>query len=134
MMYNLFNLYMDDVRPCPVGWTVARTIDHAKELLKSGFVDACSLDHDMGACEECHAAGFDIGDMETPWTTFMYWCPHAMDGTKLVRWMAETGNWPKQKPVVHSSNPQGWARMRGLIDTYFGQPPLGPMFPYGEQA
>lgn len=118
---------MDDVRPCPVGWTVARTVEEAQRLLSTG-VDRCSLDHDMGACESCIAKGEHVGDMATPETTFMNWCPHAMDGTKLVRWMVETGTWPTQKPVVHSANPNGSDRMRSLIDKFFGDPAHGPMF------
>lgn len=97
-------------------------------MLEAGMVDRCSLDHDMGACDACKAAGVDIGDMQTDDTTFMFWCKHADDGTKLVRWMVETGHWPKQKPLVHTGNPSGRVRMQGMIDQFFGQPALGPMF------
>ena len=124
----MVNLYMDDVRVCPyVNFEVARTVEEAQRFLSAG-VAHCSLDHDMGACEDCIAKGEHVGDMATPETTFMNWCPHAMDGTKLVRWMIETGNWPTHKPVVHSANPEGKRRMVALIDKFYGQPALGPMF------
>lgn len=117
----MINLYMDDIRSAPEGWVLARTVESAKEWLRSG-VEHLSLDHDMGACEECTAAGLNVGDMLTLATTFVSWCPHAEDGTALVRWMIETGYWPKYKPQVHSFNPVGAARMRGMIDRYFDQP------------
>lgn len=117
------NIYVDDVRHLPsnfVGdWRVVRTIEEAKALLLTGDVSAASLDHDMGACADCIRKGLHVGDMMTAASTFMNWCPHHEDGTKLVLWMAETGHWPKQKPFVHSANPVGRERMRGLIDRYF---------------
>lgn len=85
----------------------------------AGAVDRCSLDHDMGACEACIQSGAHIGKMNTPDQTFYNWCPHHEDGTKLVQWMIETGHWPRQKPSVHSANPVGAERMRGLINRYW---------------
>ena len=123
-----FNLYMDDVRPIPDGWTGARTVELAMQYLSFGLVNECSLDHDMGACEACREKGEHIGDQLTPETQFMFWCPHALDGTKLVRWMVETGHWPKVKPRVHSMNQAGAARMHDIIDQFFGREALGPMF------
>jgi hypothetical protein len=123
------NLYVDDVRRCPyLDWFVARTIAIAKEILTLGSVDACSLDHDMGACADCVSLGRHVGDMATPETTFLNWCPHVEDGTSLVRWMVETGHWPNQKPTVHSANPVGRQRMQELIDRFWGDPAHGPMF------
>lgn len=126
-----FNLFMDDVRDCsrgPEPWTIARTVELAQEYLSFGLVLKCSLDHDMGACEDCVSKGLHQGDCLTDETTFMNWCPHVMDGTKLVRWMVETGHWPKEKPFVHSANPNGRDRMRALIDQFYGLPAQGPMF------
>lgn len=117
---NMNNLYMDDVRICPyVGYTTVRTVEEAMVLLATGEVNHCSLDHDMGSCADCHAKGLDVGDMKTASTTFMHWCPHNLDGTKLARWIVETGNWPRHKPEVHSANPVGRERMRGIFDRYW---------------
>lgn len=114
------NLYVDDLRECPYeGWITARTSAAAKEWLKAGAVEQCSLDHDLGACESCQRTHADVGDMQTPETTFFSWCEHGEDGTKLVYWMIETGYWPKFKPTVHSANPVGAHRMRGMIDRYW---------------
>lgn len=117
--FPMINLYMDDVRQPYIGYEVARTVQAAREMLATGQVDRCSLDHDMGACPECTEKRIDVGDMLTPETTFMYWCRHADDGTKLVQWMIETGNWPLEKPQVHSHNPDGRKRMQGLIERYW---------------
>jgi len=116
----MINVYMDDVRACPyVGWTVARTVQEVKEYLSRGIVLRLSLDHDMGACNDCIASGEHVGDMRTPETTCVLWCPHNEDGTKLVRWMIENDIWPVEKPQVHSANPVGRARMQGMIDRYW---------------
>jgi hypothetical protein len=114
----MINVFMDDVRPCPEGWVVARTIADAMWLLLNEQVVHMSLDHDMGACKECREKGLHVGDMQTPETTFMNWCPHDDDGSALVRWMIDSNHWPVYKPTVHSANPVGAARMRGMIERY----------------
>jgi hypothetical protein len=115
----MFDVYMDDMRQIPGGWVGARTIEETQSLLESGRVRLLSLDHDMGACDECLTKGEHVGDMATPETTFMNWCPHAGDGSSLVRWMIEHNQWSSEKPTVHSANPVGRERMRGLIDRYW---------------
>jgi hypothetical protein len=118
-MSEFYNLYMDDVRPIPIGWIGARTVAETKAHLARGLVDRLSLDHDMGACEECTKQRKDVGDMLTPETTFMSWCPHHEDGTKLVHWMIEKDIWSRQMPTCHSANPVGRARMEGMIQRYW---------------
>lgn len=116
----MINLYVDDIRTCPYeGWITVRSIADAKEWLKAKAVDHMSLDHDMGACDACLRGNRAVGDMTTPETTFVMWCPHEEDGTKLVQWMIETGCWSRYKPMVHSANPVGAARMRGMIERYW---------------
>lgn len=117
------NIYMDDVRPAPAGWMCVRTVAAMKDLLSQGVVGKLSLDHDMGACDECTKSGKHEGDCLTDETTFMNWCPHAEDGTKLVYWIIDTGNWPAEKPTVHSMNPVGRERMRGMIERYWDDRP-----------
>lgn len=108
-------LYMDDVRPAPdPSWTVARTIEEAKTHLATRDVIAASLDHDMGACEDCTRNGRHVGDMRTPETTFSNWCRHAPDGYALVVWMLEHGHRPPLV-TVHSMNPIGRSRMIELL-------------------
>jgi hypothetical protein len=56
-------------------------------------------------------------------------CEHVGTGYDLCLWMAETGHWPHEKPDVHSANPVGAKRMRGVIDRYFGTRQGGDVCP-----
>ena len=86
-------LWLDDTRPAPDGWIWCQTVKAAKVLILGGEVEESSLDHDLG---QNQPTGYD-----------------------LCKWMAQTGNWPKKKPNVHSANPVGAQRMRGVISRYF---------------
>ena len=96
-------LWLDDMRPEPAGWTRARTVEQAQEFLSTGEVEEASLDHDLGF--QVDEEGNEI--------------PYYRTGYDLVKWMAETGNWPKKRPTVHSSNPPGRRNMIATIDRYF---------------
>ncbi len=39
--------------------------------------------------------------------------------------MAETGNWPEEKPQVHSMNPVGKQAMQQTIERYFSNDNMG---------
>lgn len=41
-------LFVDDIRACPEGWVLARTITEAIRLLSTQDVTHVSLDHDIG--------------------------------------------------------------------------------------
>jgi hypothetical protein len=99
------NLWLDDIRDPMhygyIGWHWVKTADEAIAALATGEVDQCSLDHDLDMSAT-------IGREPTEKT-----------GYDVVCWMEETGNWPKQKPRVHSMNPVGAARMRQAIERHF---------------
>lgn len=40
-------LYVDDLRKCPEGWQLARTVTEAIRILATGMVEKISLDHDI---------------------------------------------------------------------------------------
>lgn len=42
------NLYVDDLRDCPTGFTIARNIEEAIYYLENYKVHILSLDHDLG--------------------------------------------------------------------------------------
>ncbi|MEI7024321.1 cyclic-phosphate processing receiver domain-containing protein [Paenibacillus sp. y28] len=44
----MINVFMDDLRPCPDGFTLARTVEECLLLLRECEVNVLSLDHDMG--------------------------------------------------------------------------------------
>jgi hypothetical protein len=50
-------LYVDDLRPPPAGWVLAKTVDEAIELLSRGTVVELSLDYDLGGAD---ATGLDV--------------------------------------------------------------------------
>ena len=112
-------LWLDDVRnPVPhgfIGAHWAKTYDEAIAALKSGKVEFASLDHDIGACEDCVTHGYHIGDMKTAETTFYNRCPHAKSGYDVVRWMEANNVWPPKGVRVHSANPVGRQRMEAVI-------------------
>lgn len=49
---TLIHVYMDDLRRCPSGFTLVRTVDECIELLRISEVDILSLDYDMGPGEK----------------------------------------------------------------------------------
>lgn len=108
------NLYLDDIRPCPEGWTLARTVEEAKDIMMLLEVENASLDHDMGECEEC-AKSFPHRGYPLVTST----CRHLQTGYDFVLWMAENEIWPKNKPTVHSMNPVGRQAMQQAIERYW---------------
>lgn len=89
------NVYMDDIRTPGdwefvdhANWVVVRRVEYVQELLQAGLVDNMSLDHDMGP---------------------------GLDGTDLIKWMVETGHWPRKDIYLHSANPDGRKRMASFL-------------------
>lgn len=116
------NLYLDDMRPVPAGWVLAKTVEEAKAHLLTGNVVHASLDHDLGACHDCYAAmGVSTPEEWLNKTEYqrMPNCDHFGTGYTLVCWMEETGNWPKEKPAVHSANPAGRSKMLQAINKHY---------------
>ena len=48
----MINVYMDDFRRVPLGFTLARTTEECLILLRDCEVDVLSLDHDMGPVDD----------------------------------------------------------------------------------
>jgi hypothetical protein len=91
-------LWLDDVREAPTGWVHVRTPEEAINLLRTGEVEAISLDHDLGlATPEAERTGYDV-----------------------LAWLEKevaTGTWQCEVPKiqVHSANPVGRRRMEQAI-------------------
>lgn len=97
-------IWVDDIRPAPFGYRIARSVNEAKELIESYEwmkivsggkhyynIDLIDLDHDAGdyAC--------DGGDY-----------------INILNWLEETGrNYPIR---IHSMNPVGVENMRRIIE------------------
>jgi len=104
-------LYMDDLRKCPIGWHVARTVKDAIDIMSNYQVEEASLDHDMGACDACKEKDGSL-----------IHCEHVLDGVDFVRWMTKTGIWPGKKPLVHSMNREGREAMELVINAQWKEP------------
>ena len=78
-------------------------------------VTDASLDHDLGACDDC----LRREEVAAAAANGAFLCEHVPNGTEFARWMVRTGVWPTNKPKVHSANPTGAATMRAMIDTHF---------------
>ena len=97
-------IWVDDIRPAPFGYRIARSVNDAKELIESYEwmkivsggkhyynIDLIDLDHDAGdyAC--------DGGDY-----------------INILNWLEETG---RSYPIrIHSMNPVGVENMRRIIE------------------
>lgn len=112
-------LWLDDIRPAPEGWLWVKTVDEAIEVIVAQDVMFASLDHDLGACDDCLE-----GLTPDEWLVkhdyrSMPNCDHFGTGYSFVSWMEQYDRWPTMKPYVHSANPVGAARMRQVIDAKF---------------
>jgi len=116
------NLWLDDIRPAPIGLQHAFTVAEAQEMLLTGDVVKASLDHDLGACPACLNGRTPEQWLEETNYTAMPHCEHFGTGYTLVCWMEETGHWPQEKPVVHSRNPAGRAKMEQAIERSWRKP------------
>lgn len=122
------NIWLDDIRnPMAfgrIGYKWVKTAQEVIDHLKDGLVDRLSLDHDLGACDECmRKEGVD--DPEE-WLMkhdgmAMPNCPHVGTGYDVVCWMEANDTWPELKPSVHSANPVGRARMQRIIDLHYAK-------------
>ena len=103
----MLNLYLDDTRMGPFNdptgynegwerWVIVRSVENAKQLLALGLVQDLSLDNDMGMNSE--EGGYNP------------------EGMELVKWMVDTGLWPKGVITIHSANYIRADQMRSLIN------------------
>jgi hypothetical protein len=79
---------LDDLRPCPKGFVLARNVEELILLLEQSEVGIVSLDHDLGWNEP--------------------------NGLEAARRMVEQGLYP-QEIYLHSSNPLGRSSMYQLL-------------------
>ena len=114
------DLWLDDMRPAPDGWVHVKTVQEAQAILMGGSVRHASLDHDLGACEECCPMTAEQWLEENEYQSMPH-CEHFGTGYDLVCWMEETGTWPQEKPTVHSANPAGRSKMLAAIEKQFGR-------------
>lgn len=123
MTTNKVKIFLDDIRKTPAGYIRTYTVLETIEMLKkyNGRVEILSLDHDLGACDECTG-----GRTAEEWLAesngqSMPHCDHVGTGYKVVLWMEEQMHAAipsfqlPEKIIVHSANPVGRSNMeRGI--------------------
>jgi hypothetical protein len=116
-------LWLDDFRLPPDGWYWAKTVKEAKELidaaLEEGTWEFASLDHDLGACEECLGGLTPEEWLKQHHYESMPNCEHFGTGYTLICWMEEHDIWPDGGVTCHSMNPVGRARINQVIDKHY---------------
>jgi len=93
---SICKLYIDDLRPLPRGWKLARTNSEAIDILSSGKVREVSIDHDI------MPIGYTSQDDET-----------FMPTARFIAAMPPSKH-PKMV-TIHTSSPTGAARMAKLF-------------------
>lgn len=93
MQKERINLYLDDLRDCPEGFKLARTVAEAKAIMRNNTVDIVSLDHDLGVDQ-------DGQELE--------------NGYDFVKWFCEEGI-EVEKIYLHTDNPVGRDNMYSLL-------------------
>ncbi len=91
-------IWLDDVRPCPLGYVLAKSVNEAIRLIeryeKIEKIELIDCDHDLGDY------AFDGGD-----------------GIKLLDYLVEN---EKFYPIkLHTMNPVGRDNMQRIIDRYW---------------
>lgn len=93
----MIKLWVDDERPAPSGWYIARNYTEAIDCLNKYKIDVLSLDHDI--------ASFDEDGNETTGYDIAVWCErrHYFGGRI------------PEKIYCHSANPVGYERITSVI-------------------
>ncbi|MBP1967511.1 cyclic-phosphate processing receiver domain-containing protein [Paenibacillus aceris] len=98
------NLFVDDLRDCPDGFTLARNFEQAIEILKNNSIHILTLDHDLGEDEQGK-------ELPNGYELVKYFCEHGLRANKIY---------------LHTDNPVGRKNMyetllaaqrRGFIDS-----------------
>ncbi|WP_189013916.1 cyclic-phosphate processing receiver domain-containing protein [Paenibacillus marchantiophytorum] len=87
----MIHVYLDDLRPCPQGFSLARNVLECQLLLDEFEVDILSLDHDLG------------------WTS-------AQTGMDVVIWLLQKRKFPRTI-YIHTSSPSACTAMFQMLYT-----------------
>jgi len=126
---KVLKVYLDDVRICPAGWTLAKNVREAIRLLENNIVTDLSLDFDLGIVY-CRACMFSSADEPCFGESGEELCDcdcHVSEptGIELLKWIRDNNRWPSNEPQIHSANVVGAQQMQFFIRDY-GPYPVGP--------
>ncbi|MBK1810717.1 hypothetical protein JHL18_08710 [Clostridium sp. YIM B02505] len=101
---KIINLYVDDLRDCPLGFIIARTIEEAIYYLENYEVNILSLDHDMGEDNQgnLRKSGYEL---------VKYFCENGLRANKIY---LHTDNAVGRENMYHTLI---GAQRRGFIDS-----------------
>lgn len=100
-------LWIDDVRPAPIGYVHLKSVDEAKECIIFAEEQYAKRDTVMYDCSNFVIEVIDIDHDAGDYARF------GGDYIKLLDWLEETGrNYPIH---IHSMNPVGVENMRRII-------------------
>ncbi|WNR42263.1 cyclic-phosphate processing receiver domain-containing protein [Paenibacillus roseipurpureus] len=85
----MIHVYLDDSRPCPQGFTLAKDANECITLLQECEVDILSLDHDLG------------------WMS-------KQTGTDVVIWLIQQRKFPRTI-YIHTSSPSACTQMYQML-------------------
>lgn len=109
-------LWLDDARPAPDGWTLARNFEEAVSLLAQGTAVEASLDYDLYlVAEPSSPSGLAVATVDD----------QAKTGLDVALWIEEAitdGRIPALALRCHSTNPEG----RRLITAVIARIPCPP--------
>lgn len=98
----MIHVYLDDLRPCPQGFTLAKNAKECILLLEEFDVDILSLDHDLG------------------WST-------VQTGMDVVVWLTQQRKFP-QSIYIHTSSPSACTAMYQML--YSAKPDGMKLYPH----
>lgn len=110
-------LFIDDIRPAPKGWYLARTVTEAIRLIDLYEWEAISLDHDIFF--PCTFGEETITKMKNidPFNA------HASkeDFTAVARFITYRFKSPDDAPgtiFIHTANPVGYERLKAILEGF----------------
>lgn len=103
MINELINLYVDDLRDCPKGFTIARNFEEAVQFIENYNIHILSLDHDLGEDQNGNLLpnGYDL---------VKYFCEKGLRADKIY---IHTDNGVGRENMFHTLKA---AQRRGFID------------------
>ncbi|SFM16882.1 hypothetical protein SAMN03159341_1198 [Paenibacillus sp. 1_12] len=85
----MLNVFLDDLRPCPKGFQLAKNVSECIHLIKKNKINVLSLDHDLGFGSP---SGFEV-----------------------VKYIVSNKIFPSEI-IIHTANPFGRIRMFRLLN------------------
>ena len=102
-------LFVDDIRPAPKGWHLARTVTEAIRCLDTMVFEEVSLDHDIS-----HAVMMDNGGI----VSRPYPCGETFEPVArfMVAARKSMGLINVEKVTVHTANPTGAQKLMRILE------------------